>query len=168
MKNIDQIDRQILDLLQQNGRMSISEIGERVQLSPPSTADRIHKLEERGIIRKYTALLEARRLGKDVLAFIGVLVSHPQGIRNFESAIVKFPDVLECHHVTGDHTFRLKVRTRNTRTLEEIIREIRSIEGVTKTTTEVVFSTTFEHTEVSLSHAGEEEERALRSVVRAR
>ncbi|MBI4209177.1 MAG: Lrp/AsnC family transcriptional regulator [Deltaproteobacteria bacterium] len=168
MKEIDEIDLKILGFLQQDGRMPVSEIGEKVELSSPSVADRIHKFEEKGIIQKYTAILNAREIGKDVTAFIGVSVSHPQGIPHFESVIGRIGDILECHHVTGEHTFRLKIKTRNTQTLEEVIRQIRSIEGVTRTETEVVLSTTFEHTEVLLNDVEQNKERPLRSVVRAR
>ena len=140
----DTLDRHILSLLQENCKLSLSKIGERVGLSAPSVVERIKKLEESGIIRGYTAVLDARKLGKDITAFIGVSISHPKMIGAFEKEIDRFEEVQECHHVTGGHTLLLKVKTDNTSGLEDLIRQIRSIDGVERTETTVVLST---HTE---------------------
>src|SRR5206468_75862 len=83
-------------------------------------------------------LLDGRRLGKDVTAFIGVSSSYPRFVEMFETAIADIEDVLECHHVTGSHTFMIKVKTNNTGTLEDLISRIRTIDGVTRTETIVV------------------------------
>lgn len=140
----DTLDRHILSLLQENCKLSLNKIGERVGLSAPSVVERIKKLEESGIIRGYTAVLDARKLGKDITAFIGVSISHPTMIGTFEKAIDRFEEVQECHHVTGEHTLLLKIKTDNTSGLEDLIRQIRSIDGVERTETTVVLST---HTE---------------------
>jgi Lrp/AsnC family leucine-responsive transcriptional regulator len=85
-----------------------------------------------------------RKLGKDITAFIGVSINHPKLISHFEKEIDRVEDVQECHHVTGEHTLLLKVKADDTSALEELIRKIRSIEGVARTETSVVLST---HTE---------------------
>lgn len=141
---LDSVDRHILSVLQENCKLPLGKIGERVGLSAPAVMERIKKLEESGIIRGYTAVLDARKLGKDITAFIGVFIDHPKLISKFEREIDRLEDVQECHHVTGQHTLLLKVKTSNTSTLEELIRKIRSIEGVSRTETSVVLST---HTE---------------------
>jgi Lrp/AsnC family leucine-responsive transcriptional regulator len=138
---LDDVDRHILSVLQENCKLPLVKIGERVGLSAPSVIERIKKLEEGGIIRGYTAILDARKLGKDITAFIGVFVDHPKLIAKFEKEIDSFEDVQECHHVTGQHTLLLKVKVDNTSALEELIRKIRSIEGVSRTETSVVLST---------------------------
>jgi Lrp/AsnC family leucine-responsive transcriptional regulator len=115
--------------------------------------ERIRKLEEAGIIRGYVALLDAKRLGKDVTAFIGVSSSYPRFVEVFESAVAGIQDVLECHHVTGSHTFLMKVKTDNTGTLEDLIRRIRAIEGVTRTETMVVLSTATERPRIPLARS---------------
>jgi Lrp/AsnC family leucine-responsive transcriptional regulator len=89
-------------------------------------------------------------LGKDVTAFIGVSISHPSAFEPFEKEIEHEGDVLECHHVTGQHTLMLKVRTESTETLERLIDMIRRIEGVTRSETMVVLSTHTERTRVAL------------------
>lgn len=141
LDNIDTLDMHILSVLQENCKLPLVKIGERVGLSAPSVVERIKKLEEGGVIRGYTAILDARKLGKDITAFIGVSISHPTLITKFETKIAGFEDIQECHHVTGEYTLLLKVKANNTTSLEELIRQIRSIEGVERTETSIVLST---------------------------
>jgi Lrp/AsnC family leucine-responsive transcriptional regulator len=149
----DATDLAILDALQRNCKQPLLEIGKQVGLSASSVVERIKKLEESGVIRGYRALLDARALGKDVTAFIGVSISHPSAFEPFEKEVERSGDVLECHHVTGQHTLVLKVRTESTETLERLIDMIRRIEGVTRTETMVVLSTHTERTRVALDAA---------------
>ena len=144
LDSIDHVDRHILTVLQENCKLSLAKIGERVGLSAPSVIERIKKLEESGVIRGYTAILNARKLGKDITAFIGVSINHPKLITKFEIAVDGFEEIQECHHVTGEYTLLLKVKADSTSDLEELIRQIRSLEGVERTETTVVLST---HTE---------------------
>lgn len=146
----DEIDLHILTLLQENCKLPLAKIGEKVGLSAPSVIERIKKLEDHAVITGYRAILDAKRLGKDVTAFIGVVISHPRLIGEFEKEIAGLEGVLECHHVTGQHTLLLKVKTESTSTLEELIAAIRSIEGVDRTETMVVLSTHTERTAVSI------------------
>src|SRR2546423_9736201 len=97
---IDPIDHDILELLQQNCRVSLAFIGEKVGLSAPSVLDRIKKLESAGFIVGYEALLDARKLGLDITAFIGVTISHPNFIEPFLAQVAVFPSVQESHQVT--------------------------------------------------------------------
>lgn len=143
-EHLDRLDLHILTILQENCKLPLVKIGERVGLSAPSVIERIKKLEEGGVIRGYTAVLDGRKLGKDITAFIGVSINHPELIVKFESAIDGLEDIQECHHVTGEYTLLLKVKAYTTSDLEELIRQIRSLEGVERTETSVVLST---HTE---------------------
>lgn len=147
---LDDIDRHILALLQENCKLPLAKIGERVGLSAPTVIERIKKLEDQQIITGYHAILNGRRLGLDVTAFIGVAVRHPTLVGDFEREIEALEAVLECHHVTGHHTLLLKVKTQNTSTLEALISRLRSIEGVERTETMVVLSTRTERTQVPL------------------
>ncbi len=165
----DEIDRRILRILQDDCKTSLAKIGAAVGLSAPSVIERIRKLEQAGVISGYHAVLDARRLGLDVTAFIGVSIGHPRMIPTFESSIDGFEDVLECHHVTGEHSLLLKVKTRNTATLERLISEIRSIEGVERTETIVVLSTHTERVQVALDETDvPASKRGRRNGVRAR
>ena len=143
---LDDIDRQILGILQDDCKMALAKIGEHVGLSAPSVVERIRKLETEGFIEGYHARLDARRLGIDVTAFIGVGVSHPRDIQQFEARLGEFEEILECHHVTGGHTLLLKVKTRNTETLERLISALRALDGVERSETMVVLSTKVERT----------------------
>ena len=103
--------------------------------------ERVKKLEASGIIKGYHALVDAKKVGKDITAFIGVSMGHQRDIDKFAAQMLQYPDVLECHHVTGDESFILKVKSADTGSLEKLLGEIRSVEGVTRTVTKVVLST---------------------------
>ena len=138
---LDPIDLAILEQLQDNCKQPLAVIGKGVGLSASTVMERIHKLEGAGVIRGYTALLDARALGRDVAAFIGVTAGSPRAISVLAQEIEGLRDVLECHHVTGEYTLLLKAKTRSTATLERLIDAIREMEGVTGTETMVVLST---------------------------
>jgi len=150
---LDAIDLQIIDILQEQGRIPHVKLGEQVGLSAPSVIERVKKLEDSGIITGYHASVDARRLGKDVTAFIGVSINHPRLIGLFEHSVATLEDVLECHHVTGAHTLLLKVKTDGTSSLERLISSIRSIEGVERTETMVVLSTHTERVQIAVRRA---------------
>ena len=134
----------------------------------PSVVERIHKLEEAGVIVGYVAQLDARRLGNDVTAFIGVDTDHPRTIGQLELALAGIGDVLEVHHVTGSHTLMLKVKTRNTESLERLIDEVRSLTGVASTETSVVLSTHAERSRIALAESEEFDPRPARRSSSAR
>jgi Lrp/AsnC family transcriptional regulator, leucine-responsive regulatory protein len=136
----DQVDIKILSILQFHGRRHLSEIAKEVDLSPPAVMERVKRLETQGVIKSYQAVLDAKKIGKDVAAFIGVSIGQQRHLNDFASYMVGQQDVLECHHVTGEESFILKVKTANTVSLEKLLGEIRSLEGVTRTGTKVVLS----------------------------
>src|ERR1035437_5167760 len=116
----DDIDLHILALLQENCKLPLAKIGEKVGLSAPSVIERIKKLEDHDVITDYRAIVNGRRVGKDLTAFIGVSIKHPKLIGDFEQDIAWLDDVLECHHVTGQHTLLLKVKMNDTSSLEPL------------------------------------------------
>src|SRR5437867_11439410 len=138
---LDETDLQILGLLQDDCRTPLARIGEAVGLSPPAVLGRVKKLNAAGIIVGYRALLDARRLGLDITAFIGVIISHPDRIADFERKVAALDDVLECHHVTGGYTLLLKVKTADTSSLERLISEIRCLPGVARPAPMAVLAT---------------------------
>ena len=147
---LDEIDRRLLDLLQDDCRTPLVRLGEQVGLSAPSVLERIKKLEAAGIVSGYHAVLDAKRLGLDITAFIGVITGDPAAIGQFEQQVTAMDDVLECHHVTGEYTLLLKVKTANTSSLERLIRRIRLLDGVARTETLVVLSTHIERAQLAL------------------
>jgi Lrp/AsnC family leucine-responsive transcriptional regulator len=151
----DATDLEILDALQHNCKQPLAAIGQRVGLSAPSVLERIHKLEEAGVITGYVARLDARKLGLDITAFIGVATERARDIARLEREVVAIGDVLECHHVTGAYTLILKVKTRDTESLEDLLERVRGCEGVARTETMVVLSTQTERSRVDLAPAAE-------------
>ena len=148
---IDLIDLKILYILQNNGRKRLADIAEEVELSAPAVMERVKKLEASGVIRGYQALIDSKKVGKDITAFIGVSIGNQSGIDLFAQQMLRYGDVLECHHVTGDESFILKVKSANTASLEKLLGEIRSVDGVTRTVTNVVLSTAKESQALDLS-----------------
>lgn len=138
---LDRIDLKILSILQNQGRSRLADIADEVELSAPAVLERVKKLEVSGVIKGYQALLDGKRVGKDITAFIGVSIGNQRDIDKFATQMLRNPDVLECHHITGDESFILKVKSANTTSLEKLLGEIRSVEGVTRTVTRVVLST---------------------------
>jgi Lrp/AsnC family leucine-responsive transcriptional regulator len=157
---MDALDHRILQLLQANGRATQLEISRDVGLSQPAVAERIRKLEERQIILGYTARLDAVKLGRDITAFIGVNIEHPKYFPEFSERVLKMPEVLECHRVAGEDSYLLKVKSSNTRTLDQLlVGTLRTIPGVTRTHTTIVLSSIKEDTVLALPAADEPAQR---------
>jgi Lrp/AsnC family leucine-responsive transcriptional regulator len=150
---MDVIDRRIVDLLQADCRVTQQDIAKKVGLSQPSVADRIRKLEEAKVILGYAARVDPRSIGHDITAFIGVSIEHPKHFDTFAKRVLAMPDVLECHRVAGPESYLLKVRTRTTSTLDQLlVLQLRLIPGVSSTHTTIVLASIKEGTHV---HAGE-------------
>jgi Lrp/AsnC family leucine-responsive transcriptional regulator len=146
---VDEIDHQLVQLLQENGRATQLQLAREVGLSQPAVAERIRKLEARGVIRGYTARVDAVALGKDVLAFVGVSLEHPKHFEPFTTRVLGLTEVLECHRVAGEDSFLLKVRTENTRALDELlVKTLRMIPGVTRTQTTIALASIKEETRI--------------------
>ncbi len=144
---LDEIDLDLLVRLQKYGRTKRNELAEAVGLSLPAISERLRKLEEeRGIIKGYYTVLDAKRIGLDVAAFIYVTVESSTLYPAFLEAAAKHPEILEVHAVTGDGSHLLKIRTWNTSTLEHLLSEIQSWKGVKQTRTNIVLSTPKEDT----------------------
>ena len=110
-------------------------------MSAPAVMERVKKLEAGGVIKGYQDLLDSKKVGKDITGFIGVSIANQRDIDQFAAEMLRYQDVLECHHVTGDESFILKVKSANTGSLEKLLGQIRSVEGVTRTVTKIVLST---------------------------
>lgn len=141
MERIDEIDVRILQLLQQNGRMKRNAIAEDVGLSVPSVSERMRKLEQRGVITGYFAVVDPKRVQFDITAFIRVMVDSSHHYRDVVDRASELDEVLEVHSVTGDGSHILKIRTHNTTTLERLLSAIQAWPGVHGTSTSIVLST---------------------------
>ena len=146
---LDVIDRQVVAALQADAKISLKSVGEQVGLTAPAVMERVRKLESAGIITGYHACVDARAMGLDIAAFIGVSVYDPARLSDIEDWVEAMPQIMECHHVTGGHTLLLKVKVKNTNSLERLISRVRSLEGVEGTHTMVVLSSHTERVQVS-------------------
>ena len=118
--------------------------------------ERVKKLEVGKVIKGYQAVVDGKKVGKDITAFIGVSIGNQRDMDKFAKQMLQHHDVLECHHVTGDESFILKVKSANTASLETLLGEIRSVEGVTRTVTKVVLSTAKESQALDLDQGSVE------------
>lgn len=138
---MDVTDIKILELLKKNSRINSSVIGERINMSVSAVIERIRKLESTGIIKQYTLILDNSKIGKDVTVFLSVRLDHPRHNNDFIESISKKKDIIECHNITGDFDFILKVVTKSTHELERIINEVKNYQEVAMTRTQVVLAT---------------------------
>ncbi|MEG1527873.1 MAG: Lrp/AsnC family transcriptional regulator [Clostridia bacterium] len=138
---MDNIDVKIVNCLRQNARMSASEIAESVSLSISAVIERIKKLENTEVINGYTALINPQKINKDVIAIMSVSIEHPKYNQKFIQIVSNHSHIIQCYYIAGDYDFLLKIVTQNTRTLEKVLDEIKSIQGVAKTKTNIVLST---------------------------
>lgn len=138
---MDELDYQILKFLKDNSRMRVSAISQKVNLSVTAVIDRIKKLENAGIIKQYTVVIDPEKIGKDITAFISVSLDHPKFNNDFIEMMAQNSEVLECHYITGDYDFLLKVITGGSGSLEKVLTYIKSVHGVALTRTLVVLST---------------------------
>jgi Lrp/AsnC family transcriptional regulator, leucine-responsive regulatory protein len=151
---LDPIDYKLIDLLQRDARMTQLEMAAAVGLSQPAVAERLRKLEQEEVITGYSARVDGKKLGKDIIAFIGVRIEHPRYNEGFGKRILSIPDVLECHRITGPDSYLLKVVTEDTQSLDRLISDLlRHITGVTRTLTTVVTSSIKEGSHITPSEA---------------
>lgn len=138
---MDAIDVNILNCLRKNARANASEIAETVSLSVSAVIERIKKLESNGVILQYSAVLDPKLIGQDVIAFISIALDHAKDSESFVEAIGKMSAVAECYYVSGDFDFHLKICAESITCLEKALNDIKSIRGVSRTRTMISFST---------------------------
>lgn len=152
---LDEKDQLILEALQQNGRATNVELARTVELTPSATLERVRKLEERGLIRDYTARLDPHAVGLGMVAFIFARVDDRDDLVGRSEAtaegLAALPSVLELHHLAGEDCFLLKVRARDTDDLYRFLRdELGRFKAIKSTRTTIVLKTVKETTRLPL------------------
>ena len=137
---MDAIDYEILSCLKQNSRENATNIGAKINLSTSAVIERIRKMENSGLIKQYTVVIDQSTLGIDLNAFITVRLEHPKYYENFVQHIKKYSFIMECYYIAGDFDFILKVAVDKKNSLEKILNCIKSINGVSFTRTSVILS----------------------------
>lgn len=139
-KSIDETGWRMIDALQRDGRMAFSELGRRLNLSPPAVADRVKKLQDLGVFRAFKAVVDPAAIGAPVQAFVRLRAEahfHPR----IEALAADRPEIRECHHVVGEDSFILRVRVRDLSHLERLIGRFTQF---AQTNTSIVLSTRVE------------------------
>lgn len=132
---MDNMDYKILDCLKKNARIKASAISKEVHLSISAVIERIKKLEASGVIKNYTIVLDEGKLGKDTSALMEVSLDHPKYYESFTNEIRKNENIVLCYYLTGDFDFMLKILCNSSEELEKVHREVKSLEGVSRTKT---------------------------------
>jgi len=145
---LDDRDVAIIAALQQDARSTFADIGKRVGLAASSVHERVRKLEQAGVIRGYRAEVSTDAVGLFVTAFVSVSPLDARQPDDLPERVLEFPEVEDCHSVAGPENYILKVRTRTTNDLEDLLRRLREKAGV-QTRTTIVLSTSFEHRPLS-------------------
>ena len=153
--SMDDIDLRLLELLQVDGRLTYNELGESVGLSISAVNERLRKLNARGVIRSTVAVVDPAAVGLSLACFIQVLLERPEHDAPFIEGVRNLPEIQECHHIAGDYSYLLKVRTRDTTHLEKLITHgIKQLPGVIRSQTTIVLSTSKETTALPISTEG--------------
>ena len=137
-------DAKILEILQRDGRRPYAELGAEIGMSGPSAHERVKKLEARGAIRGYAANVDPAAVGFGILAFSWITQAPGTAATDLTDDLAAIPEIEECHHITGEADYLIKVRARDTRDLERILRQVQATRHVFTTETDVVFSSGFE------------------------
>ena len=138
----DQVDRTILALVQRDASMAQADIARHVGLSAAAVNERLKKLENAGVIRRYAAIVDPVAVGTPITAFIEVFIEHPRHEPRFLDTVLKLEEVQECHHITGEFSLLIKVKVRDMQSLQALLLErLSGFEGVRQTRTVMVLST---------------------------
>ena len=149
--SLDPTDRRILAMLQDNAKIPQAEMAKAVGLTAPSINERVRKLERAGYIRGYVALLNERKLGTDITAFVEVFIEHPKFEAGFIEAVSTLDEVLECHHITGEFSLLLKVKVADMAAFRKLlIEKLNTVRGVRQTRTLIVLATSKEQHRIAI------------------
>ncbi len=153
---IDEIDGKILALLQADGRLSNAAIADEVGLTTSTVYDRVKKLEKKGIIKKYVAVVDPEAVGKSITAFVRLVIGSPSreayfdNKQDFLTVCKQETAVLEIHTIAGDDCYILKVRVSTPQELESLLERLRSHTYISRTTSNIVLSTIKEEMAIDL------------------
>ena len=139
--SLDELDRQLLTHLQADARVSSAELARRLGLSNPGVQKRLRKLEERGVVQLYATVINREAVGLDLLCFVHVMLAHhrPESVKRFPGRIKDMPEVLECHFLTGEFDYLMKIVVADHERLQNFLFErLMKVDGVDRIRTSIV------------------------------
>jgi len=146
----DDTDARIISALGTDGRRSYSDVGAEVGLSTAAVHERVKKMLDKGVIRRFSISVDPERVGLNFTAFVAIRNDGGIHCRDVAPRLRAMPQVEELHSVAGEYDFLAKIRTTHARALEDVIYQIKAIEGVARTTSTVVLNTEFEDRPMNL------------------
>ncbi len=152
---LDNIDKKILNILQDNGRITNAKLASEVGVSPPTMLERVKRLEKAGIIKQYVALVDLDKVGKGTLVIVAVSLAFHQlsSLDRCKKEISQLGEILECYHVSGEEDFALKVAVKDVKEYEDfVVNKLARIQGVTKIKSTFVLSTVKFDTKVKVDN----------------
>ena len=138
---MDKLDYEILEYLKRNSREKASVISRQINLSVSAVLERIHKMEQQGVIKGYTVVTNKKMLGRGMLAVMEISLEHPKYYDSFTGLVQSMPEIVSCYYMTGDFDFILKIYAQDSDDLERIHKRIKSIHGVSSTRTYITLKT---------------------------
>jgi Lrp/AsnC family leucine-responsive transcriptional regulator len=149
---LDETDFKIISRMMHQGRITWSELGSTLGLSAPAAADRVRRLEEKGVIKGYAALVDPEAAGCGLTAFIAVTLDRPEHRPFFLKLVQETAEIQECHHITGEEDYLLKVRCSGIKGLEQLVSDrLKGIPGLARTRTTIALSTIKESASLPLA-----------------
>tara|TARA_Y100001970_G_scaffold35245_1_gene43481 strand:+ start:279 stop:713 length:435 start_codon:yes stop_codon:yes gene_type:complete len=140
VRMIDYKDQKIIEILKTSGREPASSISEQIGISVPTAIDRIKKLQDSGVIKGYKAIIDSKKMGLDVSAIITIISESSSKYTGFVDRAKKEMDIDKCFTTTGNGSHVLLVNTKNTESLEKLLRNIQQWPGVSRTETQIILS----------------------------
>ncbi len=154
---INEIDAKILNLLQENSRVTNADIARKIKMAPSAVLERIRRLEQKEIIQKYTTQINPKEVGQDLLSFVLVKANGPVVDQKTARDLSKITEVQEVHIVAGEDCFLLKVRVKNTEELTHLLRtKFAAIKTISSTSTTIVLETIKETSGLNLQFESKE------------
>lgn len=157
--NFDAIDRKIIKILQQEGRIANKELAEQIGLTTTPTLERVRRLQREGVIKGYAAKINKEAVGRGFSAFVKVTLKVHQLnlMEEFTSAIEEIPEILACYHTTGDGDFLLHVVAKDTNDFEQLMRnKLTTLPDVERLHTSIVLNTIKEQSPIPVYHEDED------------
>lgn len=154
-QKLDRVDKKIITILQQEGRIANKELAEKIGLTTTPTLERVRRLEREGIIEGYSARIDKESIGRGFTAFVKVTLSVHQLnlLEEFTSAVKKIPEILACYHTTGDGDFLLQVVAKDTKDYEQLMRnKLTTLPDVERLHTSIVLNTIKDQSPIPVYH----------------
>lgn len=159
MVKIDETNKKILRILQEDSSITNQELASRIGLSPATSLERVRKLEQNGIIKKYVAILDEKKLDKHIRAYVSITMKDhsDKNITEFNSKIQDLPEVLECSRIAGEQDYLLKIVVDNIEDYENFLRtRLSTLPGIDKASSSIVLTSIVDRTDISLDNLSQD------------